>query len=128
MEPDEWLLRLITQHDGELPELTMLNQHFEGTMPLAYLHPELLRELEGRLQQVVIHWPDLVVGCLDERLDVTGFRVSGQVQPDAGLEEIWQYNDLDEWSQQGNTEALVLKRSFGIVGTNDEADLPPIIT
>jgi hypothetical protein len=128
MEPDQWLERLITAHQAEKPSLITLNQHFEGTMPLTYLHPELLQELDGRLQQVVIGWPDLVVGCLDERLDVTGFRVSGQPKPDAGLEEIWQYNDLDEWSQQGHVEALVMKRSFAIVGANDETGMPPIIT
>lgn len=128
LDDEQWLRRLISQHDSELPELQNLNAHFEGTMPLSYLHPELLMELDNRLEQVVIGWPELVVDCLDERLDVVGFRVSGQPKPDAGLEEIWQYNDQDEWSQQGHVEALVMKRAFGIVGSNDESDAPPIIT
>lgn len=128
LDDEQWLKRLISAHDKELPELQNLNQYFEGNMPLKYLHPELLAELDNRLQQVVINWPELVVDCLDERLDVTGFRVSGQAEPDAGLEEIWQYNDLDEWTQQGHVEALVMKRSFEIVGANDNPDEPPIIT
>lgn len=125
---EEWLKRLIAAHDRELPELANLNKHFEGTQPLNYLHPELLAELDNRLQQVVINWPELVVDCLDERLDVTGFRVSGQSKPDAELEEIWQFNDLDEWSQQGHVEALVMRRSFEIIGANDEDGEPPIVT
>lgn len=128
LDDEQWLKRLISQHDHEVPNLNYLNMHFEGTMPLSYLHPELLAELDNRLEQVVIAWPELVVDCLDERLDVTGFRVGGQPKPDAGLEEIWQYNDLDEWSQQGHVEALVMKRSFAIVGANDNPDEPPIIT
>jgi len=128
LDDEQWLKRLISCHDKELPELQNLNDHFEGNMPLKYLHPELLAELDNRLEQVVINWPELVVDCLDERLDVTGFRVSGQPKPDAGLEEIWQANDLDEWTQQGHVEALVMKRAFAIVGANDESDEPPIIT
>jgi hypothetical protein len=128
LDDEQWLKRLISCHDKELPELNNLNDHFEGNMPLKYLHPELLAELDNRLEQVVINWPELVVDCLDERLDVQGFRVSGQAKPDAGLEDIWQYNDLDEWSQQGHVEALVMKRSFEIVGANDNPDEPPIIT
>ena len=128
LEPEVWLKRLIAAHDSELPELTMLNAHFEGTQPLNYLHPELLRELDDRLQQVVINWPELVVDCLDERLDLNGFRIAGQAAPDAGLEEIWQFNDLDELSQQAHIDALVMKRAFAIVGANDEDDGPPLIT
>lgn len=128
LDPEQWLMRLLDAHNLELPELELLNSHFEGTQPLNYLHPELMRELDGRLQQVVINWPELVVDCLDERLDLNGFRVSGQAKPDADLEEIWQYNDLDELSQQAHIDALVMKRAFSIVGANENPDAPPIIT
>lgn len=120
LTPEQWLKRLETAHNEELPALKNLNAHFEGTQPLNYLHPELLRELDNRLQQVVINWPELVVDCLDERLDVEGFRVSGQAKDDAGLGEIWQYNNLDEWSQQGHVEALVMRRAYTIAGAGDK--------
>lgn len=128
LDPEQWLQRLITSHDEELPGLQTLNQHFEGTQPLNYLHPELIAELEGRLQQVVLNWPELVVDCLDERLDLLGFRVSGQAAPDAGLEEIWQYNNLDSLSQQAHIDALVMKRAYSIIGSNEDGEAPPIIT
>lgn len=130
LTPEQWLKRLEDAHNKELPELQNLNQHFEGTMPLTYLHPELLAELDDRLKQVVINWPELVVDCLDERLDVEGFRVSGQTAADTDLAEIWQSNDLDEWSQQGHIEALVMRRAFTIVGTRDEGDQVdlPVVT
>lgn len=122
LTPEQWLKRLYDEHQRELGALKNLNDHFEGTMALNYLHPELLAELDDRLQQVVINWPELVVDCLDERLTVEGFRVSGQTEEDAGLAEIWQANNLDEWSQQGHVEALVMKRAFTIVGTRPEGD------
>ena len=127
VDPQQWLKRLDMAHSAELPDLKKLNQHFEGTQPLNYLHPELIAELDNRLQQVVINWPELVVDCLDERLDVEGFRVAGQAKDDTGMQEIWQYNDLDEWSQQAHVEAFVMRRSFAIIGSND-ADEIPLIT
>lgn len=128
LDPEQWLQRLIRSHDEELPDLQNLNRHYEGTQPLNYLHPELVAELEGRLQQVVLAWPELAAGCLDERLDLLTFRVSGQTEPDAGLEEIWQFNNLDSLSQQANLEALIMKRSYGIAGTNEKDGAPPIIS
>ncbi|ACU39437.1 phage portal protein [Actinosynnema mirum] len=123
---EDWLKRLIAAHDDELPELQTLNSHYEGTQPLNYLHPELLNELDGRLQQVVINWPQLVVDCLDERLDLVGFRLSGSAEADAGLEEIWQHNDLDSLSQQAHVDALVMRRAYSVIGSSSEEgnDLP----
>lgn len=120
LDPDQWLRRLEEDHKRELPALKNLNAHHEGTMQLNYLHPELLAELEDRIQQVVINWPELVVDCLDERLDLMYYRIHGKAKADAGLGEIWQYNDLDDLSQQAHVEALVMRRSFAIVGSRGE--------
>src|SRR4051812_14756949 len=123
LEPQkQQLSRLVTAHRAERSDLQLYNDHFNGTMPLAYLHPELLMELDDRIQQVVIAWPELVIDCLDERLDLLSFRIGGQAKPDAGLGEIWQYNDLDQGSQQAHVEALVMKRSYAIVGSRGDDD------
>lgn len=126
LTPQQWLKRLEQSHSAELPALKKLNDHFQGTQPLNYLNPELLAELDNRLQQVVINWPELVVDCLDERLDIEGFRVAGQAKDDTGMQEIWQYNDLDEWSQQAHVEAFVMRRSFAIIGANEAEEIPLI--
>jgi hypothetical protein len=44
---------------------------------------------------------------------VDGFRAGGQ-QADDGLWQLWQANDLDEWSQMGHLEALLYGQSYGI--------------
>jgi hypothetical protein len=90
--------------------------------------PELMRELNQRLRQLVINWPRLCVDALEERLDVEGFRFSDDAEADSELWGIWQANDLDEESQLGHVDALALRRSFVIVGANEGDEANPLIT
>lgn len=128
LAPTDWLARLIKQHDAELRDLQELDHYYEGTQPLSYLDPELLRELDSRIRQVVINWPRLVVDALEERLDVEGFRESGTAEASEDLWDIWQANDLDEESQLAHVDALVMRRSYVIVGANGDDPAHPLIT
>ncbi|MFG1847788.1 phage portal protein [Micromonospora carbonacea] len=134
-----WLSYLAIRHDRDLPHLQELNALYEGTAPLQYIHPEILREVGDRIQVVSLGWPMLAVDPLEERLDPIGFRYpeDGDPDPDAAPEElasqaadanlmrVWQDNDLDEEAQLGRLDALVMKRSYLTVGTNeDDADTP----
>lgn len=124
----EWLTHLIKCHDKELKDLRRLDEYYEGEQPLSYMAPELIQELDERVRQVVIEWPRLVVDSVEERLDVEGFRFGRQADADAELWRIWQANDLDEQSQQAHVDALVMKRSYVIVGANEDDETTPIIT
>ncbi|HEY9412224.1 MAG TPA: phage portal protein [Jiangellaceae bacterium] len=124
----EWLKHLIKCHDRELKDLRRLDEYYEGEQPLSYMAPELIQELDERVRQVVIEWPRLVVDSVEERLDVEGFRFGRQADADAELWRIWQANDLDEQSQQAHVDALVMKRSYVIVGVNEDDEKTPIIT
>ncbi|WP_214322077.1 phage portal protein [Nonomuraea sediminis] len=124
----QWLKHLITCHDKELNELRRWDDYYEGEQPLSYMAPELIQELDERVRQVVIEWPRLVVDSVEERLDVEGFRYGKQAEADADLWRIWQFNDMDEQSQQGHVDALVMKRSYAIVGSNEDDPQTPIIT
>lgn len=120
----EWLTALTIRHEAELPQLQELDNEYnlQGTRP--YMHPDIQRELEGRLQHVCIAWPELVVGALEERLDVEGFRLPDQDNDD-DLWRVWQANEGDEESQMAHLDALVMKRSYICVGANeDDADTP----
>ena len=137
-KPDEWVLYLARAHEAEIPRLEALNDYYEGRQPLAYMHPELLQEIGDQLRRVVINWPRLVVDSLEERLDVEGFRFAepGSDQSLADddqataddLWRIWQANCMDEASQQAHVDALVMKRSFLCVGTNENDPETPLIT
>jgi hypothetical protein len=125
---EDWRIDLSLRHDAELPELRALDDEYELRSPRMYMHPELMRELGDRVRQVVIAWPLMVTGALEERLDVEGFRLPGAESGDKDLWKVWQYNGLDEESQLAHIEALVMKRAYSVVGTNEIDRDIPIVT
>jgi hypothetical protein len=124
-EASAWLTFLANRHDADLKQLRAYDAYYEGRQPLTYMQPELMRELEDRIAAVIIFWPQLIVDAIDERLDVTGFRLPDADRSDDDLWRVWQHNNLDEESQMGRVDALTMKRSYLCVGTNeDDADTP----
>lgn len=135
-----WVNYLARVHDADRPLLCEYNDLYEGTAPLHYLHPEVLREVEDRIKVVALGWPMLAVDPLEERLDIIGFAYPEDKTPgpnvtaeelessigDANLQEVWQANDLDQESQMGHVDALVMRRSYIEVGTQDDGstDVP----
>lgn len=128
LEPEGWLKRLIAAHESDLPQLRLMDSYYEGTQPLSYLAPEIQSELSDRMRQLVINWPQLVVDALDERLDVEGFRYADSETTADDLWSVWQASDMDEGSQQAHVDALALKRSYVIVGANEDDESTPIVT
>ena len=124
----DWLKHLISCHDKELPELKRLNSYYEGKQPLSYMAPELQVELQETVRQVVINWPRLVVDSVEERLDVEGFRFPGEPAADEELWRIWQANDMDTQSQQGHLDAMIMGRSYVVIGSREDDDTTPLIT
>lgn len=124
----QWLKHLISCHDKELPELKRLNSYYEGKQPLSYMAPELQAELQETVRQVVINWPRLVVDSVEERLDVEGFRFPGEPAADEELWRIWQANDMDEQSQQGHLDALIMGRAYVVIGSREDDAETPLIT
>lgn len=128
LAPEDWLKRLIQQHDKDLPDLRLMDSYYEGTQPLSYLAPEIQSELSDRMRQLIINWPQLVVDALDERLDVEGFRYADSESTESDLWQVWQANCMDEGSQQAHVDALALRRSYVIVGANEADEATPIVT
>ncbi|MCX5601616.1 phage portal protein [Streptomyces phaeochromogenes] len=125
---EQWLAYLIKCHDKDLPELKRLDSFYEGKQPLSYMAPELQAEMEEQVRQVVINWPRLVVDSLEERLDVEGFRLPNHAQADDELWRIWQANDMDEQSQQGHLDALVMGRAYVVIGSRKDDPTTPLVT
>lgn len=125
--PLGWLHYLKPVLQKEAAQLKVLNDEYENRAVRAYMHPEIFREIGDRLQQVVIAWPQLVVDALEERLDPTGFRLP-KGEPLDELWRVWQANNLDEESQLGRVDALVMKRSYLCVGTNEDDRDTPLVT
>jgi hypothetical protein len=138
-----WVEYLSRAHDMDLPHLRERNALYEGTAPLHYLHPDVLREVQDRIQVVALGWPSLAVDPLEERLDGIGFRYPevGKPDPEAtpedlvsasgdeNLQRVWQENDLDEESQMGHIDALVMRRAYVTVGVQDDGSTDvPLVT
>lgn len=128
LSEEDWASFLSRCHDNELQELQSMNSYYEGEQPLSYMHPELLKELGDQIRQVVINWPQLVVDAVEERLDVEGFRYPDSDSADDHLWRLWQANGMDVKSQQAHTDALAMKRSFLVVGSNAKDAGTPLVT
>jgi len=128
LSEEDWASFLSRCHDNELQELQSMNSYYEGEQPLSYMHPELLKEIGEQIRQVVINWPQLVVDAIEERLDVEGFRYPKTDTASDELWRIWQANRMDIKSQQAHTDAIAMKRSFLVVGTNAKDHTTPLVT
>jgi hypothetical protein len=84
-------------------ESTRLNEYYEGDRRLRQLGLAIPPELQHF--SVFLAWPRVAVDGVEQRLDVTGFRLPGQ-PADEFLWETWQYNDLDELQSWAHTDAL----------------------
>jgi hypothetical protein len=110
---------------SSLVETNRLNNVYEGVERLKQLGLSIPAELERF--SVWLAWPRTAVDSLEQRLDVTGFRLPGK-NADTGLWDVWQYNNMDERQTFTHTDALALARSYVCVGTNDQDRNYPLIT
>lgn len=117
------LLRLV---DTTRTETRLYNDYYEGLHRLEQLGLAIPEELKRFT--VVVNWPRVTVDAIEQRLDVTGFRMPGAQSADAALWDVYQYNNLDERSGFAHVDALALKRSYVCVGTNAEDPEYPIVT
>lgn len=122
------LAELDTEREKRLPDLRRLDAYYEGEQPIRFMAPMLKKEFGERITELVLNWPQVVADAYETRLDVEGFRYRGNAQVDEQLEDVWQYNDLDEQSQQAHLEAIALRRAYVLVGTNEDDDEHPLVT
>lgn len=104
----------------------LLNEYYEGMHKLEQLGLAIPEELKRFT--VCVNWPRIAVDAIENRLDVTGFRMPGAEAADAALWDVWQYNNMDERQSFAHIDALALGRSYVCVGTNDEDPEYPLIT
>lgn len=107
------LAKLGARLDERASPLAVLDAYAAGTQPLTYLSPESRTALAGRIQQVSVNVPRLVVSTLVERLRVTGFLRDGR--PDPGLWATWTRGDLDQLAPVAHRESLTLGSSYVVV-------------
>lgn len=105
------LVDLLLALDAVQYQLRRLQTHYDGMAAIEFLSPEAREALEGRLSEIYVNVPRLVVSSITERLNVTGWTGA-----DADLAEtIWYANDLDVQGDLAHSEALLFGRSYSWV-------------
>jgi hypothetical protein len=86
---------------------------YEGTQPLAWLSPEAVIQLKGRLSALTINYCRLAIDSLAERLSISGYTVDGEPAPQ--IWQAWDDSGMPDAHSMAHIEALTLGRSFAIV-------------
>ncbi|NKS12578.1 phage portal protein [Rhodococcus hoagii] len=110
---------------ADAANLTKYDNYLEGEQPLKYMSEAMREEIGDTVAELVLNWARLVAEANESRLDVEGFRYADSDVEDAILWAGWQYNDMDEQSQQGHLDSIALSRSYVLISANDEKDKPP---
>ncbi|OQM82032.1 phage portal protein [Rhodococcus sp. 66b] len=110
---------------ADVANLTKWDNYLEGEQPLKYMSEAMREELGDTVAELVLNWARLIADAYESRLDVEGFRYADSDAEDDELWAGWQYNDMDEQSQQGHLDSIALSRSYVLISANEEADKPP---
>lgn len=112
--------------------LTKWDAYYEGNQPLKYMSEAMREEIASKVgdtvAELVFNWARVVADAYETRLDIEGFRYADADSGDTDLWAAWQYNQMDEQSQQGHLDSIVLSRSYVTVGANTESDMPPLVS
>lgn len=128
--PDWWLLRLGKRLEEDRGRLDRLDAYWRGSHPLPFGNRKM-REAYRRFQKMArTNFMLLVAESVIERLRVVGFRAGGDesVKADKKAWGWWQDNDLDSASGLVHRAAVVMSRSYVIVGPNPEDASAPLVT
>lgn len=115
MSTKDVLETLTAKLDESQAGLTRLDSYFEGRQPAAFLSPKSQEALANKLKVLGVNFPKLLVTSLAERMNVTGFRATGDTTADSELWRIWNANDMESQAHLAHIDALSYGRSFVIV-------------
>jgi len=108
----------LNQHlDADQARLRMLRMYYAGEQPLAFLSPGDAEKLNGRIRQLAVNVPRLMVRAVADRLAVTGFTSGADAVPSPSLWEVWRRSRMHRRGPQAITEALISGRSYVLVWT-----------
>lgn len=122
---DDSTLGMVRRLDAQLgfqqQRMWRYDRYYEGEQEIQFLAPAMQAEFGDRFTSLVLNWLRLGADAYEARLDVEGFRYSGNDASDESLWGIWQANDLDEQAQQAHLDSIVLGHSYAMVTGGDAA-------
>jgi hypothetical protein len=127
--PTDWIARLGDRIVTDRPRFDTMDAYYEARQPgaLGFIAPEVREQVGHRLTPVIVNWPRLAIGALEERLAINGFRIGENDAPaDERLWSWWLENDLDHGSKLAHLDALLYGRAYVSVWAGDNPDVPSI--
>lgn len=128
--PDWWLLRLGKNLADSVARFDILDAYWSGDHPLPFGNRKMREAYKRHQRQSRTNFTELVAESVIERLKVTGFRTGGQ-----GTETLdqqawgwWQDNCLDADSSLVHRAAIVMSRSYVIVGPDPDNEGKVLVT
>lgn len=128
--PGWWLLRLGKRLQEERHRLDRLDCYWRGSHPLPFGNRKM-REAYRRFQRMSrTNFMLLVAESVIERLRVVGFRSGGDAKTEVDKKawSWWQRNDMDSVSGLVHRAAVVMSRSYVIVGPDPDDKSQPLVT
>ena len=125
-DEEKIVAELTTRIDRRAARYELLDDVYEGLQQLEIMGIAVPPELHSFT--FPFEWPRTCVDANVHRMDVKGFLVSGEVDSNKELQELWDVNDLEAHSELVHNEALVQGLSFVSVGTNPDNRDEPFIT
>lgn len=124
LTPEDWYARLDTRRMMQRQKALAWWQYVDNEQPLVYV-ARILMEQGDRFPPLLINWADLVLASVEERMILDSFLLADSDQPVEEINDLWQANDLDEYSSEAHYAAMVSGQSFVMVGPGD-GDVPLI--
>ncbi|MFH9728316.1 phage portal protein [Streptomyces sp. NPDC017254] len=131
MATEAQALQLVALLENELirrrGRIDVHTDYYRGKHRLKFASDEFAKFHGNRYRDFSDNWTQVVADSPVERLTVTGFLASGEMQADKDLWEVWQVNGLDSDSQLGFLGAVTGARCFVLVwGDPDDPDMPVV--
>lgn len=128
-----WLKKLNDELTKRKLRVDKLDRYHDADHPPPDHVRRIRLETEYRvlMKQAITNWPELIVGSVTQRLEVTGFRFGdgpddAPSDADKAVWEVWQDNALDARSKLLHEAALTNAHAYAIVWTDENGD--PLIT
>jgi hypothetical protein len=125
---DWWIARLDAELTLKQRSISVYEAYYDGRHPLAFATPKFRSAFGNLLREFADNFCPIIVDSVEERLDVTGFRMGSAEDgsADADAWRIWQANGLDLESQLAHREALVAGSGYVTVWGGDDPSTPLI--
>lgn len=118
--------RLTSQIYRQRKPVELLDAYFEGVQRLEHIGIAVPPEL--RRFETVVNVPRMAVEEPEHRQGLKGFQRSGTAGIDKGIQEGWEYNNLDSQSSLAHKDARTYGRAFVTVSTNPDDQQQPLMT